>query len=244
SDIHGNPIALDAVLADIEAQGGVDSYWLNGDYAALGYDPVGVLNRLIDLPNTVFTRGNTDRYTVTTDVPPPQPETVFDDPSKLPLVLEITRSFSWTRGYVTAHGWYDWLAGLPLEQRWNLPDGTRLLVVHSVPGRDDGPGLSPDLSDDDLIPAFADCGADLVITGHVHIPQDRRIGEVRAINTGSVSNSFPGHDPRASYVILDADSDGYRLDFRRVAYDRAAVLAALYASHHPAGGFIRRMFEA
>jgi predicted phosphodiesterase len=36
SDIHGNPVALDAVLADIEAQGGVDTYWILGDFSAMG----------------------------------------------------------------------------------------------------------------------------------------------------------------------------------------------------------------
>ena len=46
SDIHGNPIALDAVLADIEATGGVDEHWVLGDIVALGHDPVGVLERL------------------------------------------------------------------------------------------------------------------------------------------------------------------------------------------------------
>ena len=40
SDIHGNPLALDAVLADIQSQGEVDAYWVLGDFAALGYDPV------------------------------------------------------------------------------------------------------------------------------------------------------------------------------------------------------------
>ena len=51
SDIHGNPLALDAVLADIEAQGGVDTYWLLGDFSSLGYDPVGVLERVTKLPH-------------------------------------------------------------------------------------------------------------------------------------------------------------------------------------------------
>ena len=40
SDIHGNPLALDAVLTDIQSQGEVDAYWVLGDFAALGYDPV------------------------------------------------------------------------------------------------------------------------------------------------------------------------------------------------------------
>jgi predicted phosphodiesterase len=34
SDIHGNPIALDAVLRDITAQGMVTGYWVLGDLVA------------------------------------------------------------------------------------------------------------------------------------------------------------------------------------------------------------------
>ena len=65
SDIHGNSIALDAVLADIEHAGGVDGYWLLGDFAAIGPDPVGVLEQIRALPNALFLRGNTDRYAST-----------------------------------------------------------------------------------------------------------------------------------------------------------------------------------
>ena len=46
SDIHGNPVALDAVLADIQSQGEVDAYWVLGDFAALGYDPVTPLEKI------------------------------------------------------------------------------------------------------------------------------------------------------------------------------------------------------
>jgi hypothetical protein len=72
SDIHGNPIALDAVLDDVQDQGGVDAHWELGDLAAIGYDPVGVLERLVALPNVQFARGNTDRYLVTGERPPPR----------------------------------------------------------------------------------------------------------------------------------------------------------------------------
>ena len=54
SDIHGNSIALDAVLEDIEDRGGVDEYWLLGDYVAIGPDPVGVIRRLLALPNATL----------------------------------------------------------------------------------------------------------------------------------------------------------------------------------------------
>jgi len=39
SDIHGNPIAFNAVLEDIAARGGVDGYCVLGDLVAIGYDP-------------------------------------------------------------------------------------------------------------------------------------------------------------------------------------------------------------
>ncbi|HEV2659453.1 MAG TPA: metallophosphoesterase, partial [Ktedonobacteraceae bacterium] len=71
SDIHGNTLALDAVLADIAEQGEVDRYWILGDFSSLGYDPVGVLERITKLPNVSFVRGNHDRYTVTGERPGP-----------------------------------------------------------------------------------------------------------------------------------------------------------------------------
>jgi predicted phosphodiesterase len=46
SDIHGNTIALDAVLADITARGGADAYWVLGDLVAIGAQPVQTLERL------------------------------------------------------------------------------------------------------------------------------------------------------------------------------------------------------
>jgi hypothetical protein len=37
SDVYGNLIALDAVLADISARGGADAYWVVGDIPAASY---------------------------------------------------------------------------------------------------------------------------------------------------------------------------------------------------------------
>src|SRR5215468_1340268 len=135
SDIHGNPLALDAVLADVQSQGEVDSYWVLGDFTALGYDPVTPLEKVTALSHARFTRGNTDRYVVTGDLPVP-PEKALQDPALLPEVIEAARSFAWTRGYLSAAGWLDWLTSLPLEVRLILPDGTSLLGVHASPGRD------------------------------------------------------------------------------------------------------------
>jgi hypothetical protein len=55
---------------------------------------------------------------------------------------------------------------------------------------------------------------------------------VRVVNLGSVSNPW-APDLRASYVLLDADAAGYQIEHRRVAYDGAAVVAALRRVRHP-----------
>lgn len=241
SDVHGNPIALDAVLADIQVQGGADAFWVLGDLAAIGHDPIGTLERLIALPDVRFSRGNTDRYVVTGERPPPTMEAAQANPRLLPKVLEIAQGFAWTQGCVTAAGWLDWLAELPLEQRLTLPDGTRLLGVHAAPGTDDGTGVHPDLGDSELKTLVADCGADVVCVGHVHWPGDRRLDNVRVVNLGSVSNPLAS-DLRASYVFLEADASGYRLQHRRVDYDLKAVIEAIQRSRHPAGAFITGHF--
>lgn len=237
SDMHGNPLALDAVLADIAAQGGVDETWVLGDLAALGYDPVGVLDRLHDVPNAHFIRGNTDRYTTTSDRPPPTEEDVRRNPALQTRYDEVTRSFAWTRSYVAAAGWFDWLAALPLERRLTLPDQTRLLAVHASPRRDDGRGIPPGMSDDEVLALVTDADADLVIVGHTHQPLERIVGGIRVVNLGSLSNPVTS-DRRASYVLLDANNGGYIVQPRRVEYDWQAVVAAIRAVRHPAADFL------
>ena len=238
SDIHGNPIALDAVFADVQAQGGVDTYWILGDIVAIGHDPVGVLERLAGLPNACFARGNTDRYVVTGERPGPTFAAVESDLRLLPALVEIAQSFTWTQGAITATGWLGWLAALPLEQRIVLPDGTRLLGVHASPGSDER-GVHPALSDAELKSLFAGCAADLVCVGHTHWPMDLHVDDVRVVNLGSVSNPLPP-DLRASYVILEAGDAGYRLQHRRVDYDHQAVIAAVQQVRHPGAGHITR----
>src|SRR6266516_1532631 len=127
-----------------------------------GHDSMFPPSRCAIRGHASFTRGNTDRYVVTGDLPV-QPEKALEDPALLPKVIEAARSFSWTRGYVSAAGWLDWLTNLPLEVRLTLPDGTRLLGVHASPGRDDGPGIQSKHSDGKLEQRLAGCEADLVI---------------------------------------------------------------------------------
>lgn len=228
SDIHANPIALEAVLDDIEAKGGVDGYLVLGDLVAQGYDPVPVAERLANLPNARFVRGNTDRYVATAELPY-WADFASADPVRLPNLIQAVQSHAWTRGCLATSGRLSWIAQMPLEDRFDLPDGTRVLCVHAAPGQDDGDGINPALPEDEFLRLLDGCDADLVLVGHTHWPFDRSAGGVRVVNPGSVCYPW-APDLRASYALLEADASGYQVSLRRVPFDIDAVIASIWKS--------------
>lgn len=236
-DIHGNSIALDAVLDDIKANGGVDAYWLLGDYVAIGHDPVGCLERINDFANATYIRGNTDRY-ISGDLS-------FNDsfikemaiPDKALSKLQMRQGFAWTQGAITAAGWLDWCKALPTEYRTTLADGTNFLAVHASPGKDDSAGLYPGQDESELAALFGKDDAELICVGHTHVAIDRQFQEKRLINTSSVSNPFPP-DLDANYLILENDETSHSITRYFVAYDHEAVINAVQNIHHPAAEYI------
>jgi putative phosphoesterase len=241
ADIHGNTMALDNILADAKSIG-VEAYWFLGDYAAIGYDPVGALERITELLATRFIRGNTDRFLVTGELPWMRLDDAIRDLEHARTYVEVATSFAWTKGAVGTTGWLSWLRKLPLDFRLTLPGGTRVLAVHAAPGTDDGMGININTSDEELCTLVEKADADLVLVGHTHLPFDRMAGNIRVVNPGSVSNPFPP-DLRASYAILDADVDGYSILHRRVDYDREAVIRAVRKVNHPALDYIERFMK-
>lgn len=239
SDIHGNSIALDAVLKDIADHGGADGYWILGDLVALGPDPVGVLSRLATLPETRFIRGNTDRYVSTGDRPFPSQAEVLANTSLLPRLLEVERTFTWTHGALAATGWLSWLTQLPLELRFTLPDRSRFLGVHASPGRDDGEGFSPNAGSEELRSLATGCNADVICVGHTHQPLDRAVDGRRIVNLGAVSLSLTP-DKHAYYVLMHASEDGTDFIRRSVAYDRVKAAQMLEDCAHPGRAYIKR----
>jgi putative phosphoesterase len=236
SDIHGNLVALDAVLADAKSLG-AEQFWIVGDFSALGPEPVAVLERVSDLNNACFTRGNTDRYVVTDDRPPPFLSKVRANPELIETYANISASFAWTRGAVTTCGFFEWLERLPLDARLTTQSGVRLLAVHASPGTDDGDGIHPGKSNAELDALMAQANADVVFVGHTHEAMLRRVGSRLIVNLGSVSNPKPP-DLRASYVMLEVTKLGIELEHRRVMYDHQAFIDGLRQSRHPATEFI------
>ena len=59
--------------------------------------------------------------------------------------------------------------------------------------------------------------ADVVVAGHTHIQEDRRVGGVRWVNAGSVGMAYED-EAGAYWALLSSD-----VELRRTAYDAARL---------------------
>jgi predicted phosphodiesterase len=236
ADVHGNDVALRAVLADAE-RFGVDRWWALGDLVLFGPRPVEVLELLQGLPDLGMLRGNTDRYVLTGEQPAPH-ATVADAARSVDLVeryAAMAAGIGWTRGVLDQAGLLEVLDGLPAQLRLPLRSGARLLGVHASPRADDGPGIEPGIADEQLGPLLAGCGADVVIGGHTHSAADRLVGGIRALNPGSTG--LPRTGGVANWLLLDDGGDELAVTQRGVPFDAGAVVADLRCRRHPNAEF-------
>jgi putative phosphoesterase len=202
SDIHGNLMALDAVMNDIELQD-VDEVWCGGDVAWGGPWAKECIDR-VRAAGWTPVRGNTDVW-ITGD---PQP---FQD--------EDSREF--IRRFAAAHAVSkddaNWLLNLPIG---HTPRGS-VLLVHGTPQSPfDAP--EPDAPAGEFSPYEGI--ASIVIYGHVHRAFVRRLADGTIVcNAGSVG--LPKDGETACYLLIDQLGPDYTLRHRRVPFDRRAVIA-------------------
>ena len=237
ADIHGNDAALRAVLNDAEHRG-VDRWWVLGDFALFGPRPAEVLDLVRSLPGISMLRGNTDRYVVTGEQPAPH-ATAADAAASVDLVRRyaaMAAGIGWTRGVLEQAGMLDELINLPTQLRLQLPGGAKLLGVHASPRADDGPGIEPDATDEQLRRLLAGCDADLVIGGHTHSITDRVVDGVRALNPGSAG--VPHAPGTASWLLLEDDGHTVAVAQHAVPFDVDSVVADLHRRRHPNAEFV------
>ena len=250
SDVHGNAVALDAVLA--EARGaGIDRWLVLGDLVLFGPRPAEVLDTLRQLPGVAFVGGNTDRYIVTGEQPAPHatPEDVVG--ASLDIVERyglMAAGIGWARGALCQAGSFDWLTTLPPSQRVELSSECAMLAVHATPGADDGPGIDPDRPDDELAALLAGCDEPIVVGGHTHAATDRRIGGrpggLRVLNPGSVG--LPRRCAGAAWIVIDSGDGGdgsggggeVTVEQRFTPFDVEAVVGDLHARRQPNADFV------
>ena len=203
SDVHGNLLALEAVLKDIAAQG-VDQILCGGDVALKGSRPAEVAD-LIHEKCAAIVKGNTDAYLT----------------GELPL-----------RNYGNPQHWkfrlYRWTAeqlGVARISRMRqytfshrVPgNGTGdLLLVHANP-RDMEAALDPAAPEGVLRSLIRGCDAKVLAFGHLHIAYQKELDGVTLVDVASVGNPRDG-DPRPAYGLFTLGPDGWKIELRRVEY--------------------------
>ena len=237
ADIHGNDVALRAVLKDA-ARLEVDRWWALGDLVLFGSRPAEVLERLRGLPGLSMLLGNTDRYVLTGEQPAPH-ATAADAAGSVDLVerhAAMAAGIGWTRGVLDQAGLLSHLVSLPTQLRLQLPSGATVLGVHASPGADDGPGIEPGLADEQLRPLLTGCGANVVIGGHTHVATDRVVDGIRALNPGSAG--LPRTCGTASWLLLEDDGQALAVTHHGVPFDVDAVVSDLHRRRHPNAEFV------
>jgi putative phosphoesterase len=184
-DIHGNLPALDAVLPEVDA----DVILVGGDFV-LGPWPAETYERLRSLEGDVrFIRGNADR------------EVAEEKPGRAPPEL-----MEFARGRLPEEA-LSFLRSLPLTETIG-----GVLFCHATPRNDEEifTRISPD---ERWAEALAGVTAEVVVCGHTHVQFDRRVGDVRLVNAGSIGMPYE-REPGAYWALLD----GTDVELRRTEY--------------------------
>lgn len=228
ADVHGNYLALEAVLADIRAQG-VGEIVNLGDMASGPLDARRTMDVLMAL-DAVHVLGNHDRYLIDR---PPEKMGSWDRPAHAQLDARHL----------------DWLRRVPKIAV--LRD--QVFLCHATPDHDEVYWLETVLPDGtvrmsglDAIEARAtDISQSLILCAHTHVARAVRLRDGRLIvNPGSVGS--PGYrdthpyphvieagTPDARYAILELADGKWQVTFRHVPYDHEAMAALARLNGQP-----------
>ena len=188
-DIHGNLPALEAVLAELEADP-PDAVVIGGDVAA-GPMPVEVLERLRELPWPVrYLRGNADRFVVM-GYDGTIPQELLEQP--------LFAADAWTATFLSRAD-RNFLDGLPTLHRFPVGALGDVLFCHAT-ARSDEERVTVFTPEERLARILEEAGAPLVVGGHTHRQFDRTAGGRRMVNAGSVGRPYE-HEPGAYWLRL------------------------------------------
>jgi diadenosine tetraphosphatase ApaH/serine/threonine PP2A family protein phosphatase len=228
ADVHGNHLALEAVIADIRAQG-IGEIVNLGDMASGPLDARQAMDALMAL-DAVHVLGNHDRY-------------LIDRP--------VEKMGSWDR---PAHAQLDaahldWLRAVPPTRVYR----EKVFLCHATPATDEVYWLETVLPDGTVRMASLEAieaaargiTQPLILCGHSHIARAVRLGDGRlVVNPGSIGS--PGYrdvhpfphlveagTPDARYAILELADGNWHVTFRHVPYDHDAMAALACRNGQP-----------
>ena len=226
SDIHGNPVSFEAVLADIEREK-VDQIVCLGDVATLGPEPSRVIQRLKAL-NCPCIIGNHDQFVL-------EPAILYDY-MDVPWFAE---SVTWCIEQLSADD-FEFIRTFKPLLEISLDASHKLLCFHGSPksNTDIILAMTPPTNVDELL---GDYRATVMAGGHTHMQMMRQHKGIMLVNAGSVGMPFeqalfvhaPRYLPWAEYAIVSFEQGVLGIDLRRVPVDVDRVRQAAANSTFP-----------
>ena len=220
SDIHGNLVTLEAVLADMRGRG-IDSIVCLGDVIATGPRPVECLETVKGLACPVVL-GNTDERFISGG------KGFGKAGGKEVHMLE--KMFEWTSSKLSSSH-LKFMETFKPTLSIDLPGGSSLLCYHGSP-RSNRELITSSTSEEKMHEIFSgEENHQLYAGGHSHAQMLRTHGSSVIFNPGSVGLPFVKlsdgravNIPRGEYAIVEADTNGVRIEFCRVNVDVKKIM--------------------
>ncbi len=208
-DVHGNAVALAAVVEEIRGID-VDLVVWTGDLS-WGWEPSSTLAlvRSVEVPAR-YVRGNAERALL--ELRDGRVEAPTERETWM-LAQHSEEDLTFIESFEHSHSVEIDIVG-------------ETLFCHGSP-RSDEELLTAGTSEERVLAAVSDIDARMLVTGHTHAQYDRRLEELRAANPGSVGIPYEG-TPGAYWAIL-----GPNVEHRRTDYDLEEAIARLRRSGFP-----------
>jgi len=215
-DIHGNLPALEAVMDEVRRER-VDAVVVGGDVfpGPMPRETVRFLSSL-KIP-TIFICGNGDREVLA------QLQGV--ETSWFQKAREEWRvPVRWTAEQLSVQD-VETIAGWPLTAKLEIGGIGHVLFCHATP-RDDNEIFTSRTPESVLLPIMEASGADVVVCGHTHMQIDRKVGNVRVVNAGSVGMPFGAAG--ADWLLL-----GPGIELRHTTYNLEKAATRVRGTSYP-----------
>ncbi len=231
SDIHGNLVALKAVLSDLQRRR-VEQILCLGDVAATGPQPCEVIE-LLRAKKWPCVMGNADE-TLAKNIPDELGEVQMPDEDK----RRLRELDEWTRKQLRkSHRNY--LSTFKPTVMFTPKNGPSFLCYHGSP-RSNHEGIFATTPDDELTKYLEGHDADIFAGGHTHMQMFRRFRRSIIVNPGSVGSPFQKDSSgrvrspaRAEYAIVSFVGKSFTLELKSVPYSLRDLKRAVRNSGIP-----------
>jgi len=225
SDIHGNDVALRAVLADIRRRG-VDQIVCLGDVATLGPSPQRTVDLVVEL-NCPCIMGNHDAFLL-------EPGLVKTYTQAAPVIDAI----DWCGNELSRESFDYFKTFKPVAE---LPLGLGAMLLYHGSPRSNVEDILATTPPEQLDMLLGERQANVMAGGHTHIQMLRQHRDRLVVNVGSVGMPFKeyaaGARPtilaHAEYAVVEETHGVVDISLCRVPLDKAAMRDSLAQTTNP-----------